>query len=308
MGAALPVAEASVKDFPDRPFTFRVFSGQPDLSYNFESLVSEAAPNIKYKPNTGSPTGIGFSYAGLIGFSYTTEINEQKVTEEKGQTSYDDYRFTFAFSNFLIGADYLRYRGFFIENTNEVDPTATEPFIRRRDIRSTTIGGRFIWVFSPKDYSLPNLLDQSARQEKSGGSWMVGANYSQFEVSADSPFVPDNRQAEFGADATLFKGQFDTLSATAGYGYTWVFSQKYYIGLMVLIGTGIQSRSFETDNGKTRDTGRVEKFDARLALGYNGDRFFIGAYSEGDTTKFKTDAVQITSELLNFRIFMGLRF
>lgn len=306
-----PPAFAAVDRFPSDPVTVKFFSEGPNLSLGFQSLDPTAAVGeVEYQPNVGSPAGISLSYAGLFGFSYITEINEEKVTDDKGRTSYDDYRFTFAFDSFMVNLNYLRYHGFFIENSDQIDPSLPddEPFIRRGDIKSSNVGGSFVYVFSAERFSLPAILDQTQRQEQSGGSWMAGASHSEFEFTGDSALIPDQVQDQFGSDATIFRGRFSTLSATLGYGYTWVFRSKFYISGLVMVGTGRQLRSYRTENGHVSDDGRVEKFDARFGIGYNGDTFFLGAHSYGDATTFKTESIRIRAELLNFQIFWGFRF
>ena len=308
---SLPPAFGSVERFSSDPITVKLFSENPDLSLLFRPLDPALAANdVQYKPNTGVPSGISLSYAGVIGISYITEINQEKVTSEKGRTTYDDFRFTFAFSRFLIGLNYLRYHGFYIENSADVDSTlsASEPFIRRGDIKSSNIGGSFVYVFNSERFSLPALLDQTQRQQQDGGSWMAGTSYSQFEMDSADGLVPIQLQAQYGGDATIESGRFSTASVTVGYGYTWVFAEKYYVGLVFMAGTGYQARSYVTGAGRIQNYGRVEKIDGRFGLGYNGDTFFIGAHSTGDTTSFKTETIKITTDLLNFQLFMGFRF
>jgi hypothetical protein len=198
-----------------------------------------------------------------------------------------------------------------VHNSAAVDPSlpSDEPFIRRRDLKTKNIGGNFAWIFNPQKYSLTAVLDQTKRQEQSGGSWVAGVNFNQFSFSADEPVIPDSAQAQFGTEATLIDGEFSTISLTAGYGYNWVFNNKFYLGGLLLVGTGYQLRSYESvANGEVEDGGLVEKLDLRVALGYNGDRFFAGVHSNGDITSFKTGSIKIESQLLNFQLFLGTRF
>ena len=166
----------------------------------------------------------------------------------------------------------------------------------------------FAWIFNSDEYSLMALLDQTARQESSGGSWIVGVNLAQTEMRGNSPFIPTSVQSQFGDDATLSQGIFKTASATVGYGYTWVWSKKFYFGLMLLGGTGIQQRTLTKDSGVVSESARVEKSDLRLGFGYNGDRFFLGVHANFNGTTFKTNSLKIQHQLINGQWFFGTRF
>ncbi len=95
--------------------------------------------DIVYKPNLRATSGLMASVFG-ISASYLFQSDQTRNQEEKlGLTSYDDIRlatFLGSKNQWRLAGYYTRYKGFYIENSKDVDPTLNpeDPRLQRSDL------------------------------------------------------------------------------------------------------------------------------------------------------------------------------
>ena len=268
------LVQANVYTFPDKDIHVSLTS--QTQFYNLNLSDDDAGGNLLYNPNLGGVVIPRISYKGLWGLSwgFNTPVGAAEK-ELLGETDYTDIRFDFSFHKFTINTYYSQYSGMYLENSAEVDPafTNTEARITRPDLYSRSYGASITWVFNEERFSLPNLITQAERQERRGGSWLLGAGFSEARIKADAPLVPAAVQNRFDTLANMTGGKFQTLSVKGGYGYT--LAKKWFLGGAFLAGPGLSRQILSYDNrDETKGWEPSALFEVLVSGGYNGDVFF----------------------------------
>ncbi len=299
-------AWGNVHEFSDKTVHLKTGFDVPGYDLLFQGVGRE----VKFQPNVASLFSVGASIQDLVGFSwgFRTTQTEQEIAQ-KGKTDYQDWRFNFAFSQFVIALNYSQYTGFYIEKSQDVSPgwTSALPYVRSPNLSSRTAGANFTWVFSPKDFSLVAAYDQTARQEDSGGSWLLGAAVTETVFRDDVEIIPATARSAYGGDQNLTEGRFFAVNLKGGYGHTLVLSKKYFLSGAIQAGFGIQKMKL-LGTGLDRDQiSGANKADFLISLGWNGDDHFSGISLTGDGTIFNTGEFKVTSTLFLLKLFYGFR-
>lgn len=271
---AVPAAWADVYTFPDRDIHISTAVQVQDYTLHFRDDATKS--DLFYKPNVGGVFIPRISYRGLwaVSWGFNTPVGEDEKYLQ-GETRYNDIRFDFTFHSFTVNTHYSQYKGFFLDNSVAVNPLLTEndPKIQRPDMYSRNMGISVTWVWDHNTFSLPNLISQSERQERQGGSFLFGGSFNETSIRADAPVVPGSLQTDFDVLSNLSGGQFQALSLKAGYGFAW--AKKWFLGGALMVGPGLTRRVL-TFQGQEESKGWEPSGRAELLVagGYNGDAFF----------------------------------
>jgi Domain of unknown function (DUF4421) len=289
------------------------------LTAEADSFVLQLSPTINsqgipvlYQPNTSTVSGVQVSYAGFSAAYRTSSLINPQLQNLYGNTSYEDIRGTFALGSkaqWLVMGYYNRYSSLYISNSNQVDPAYTPgvSYIIRPDVSIFNSGASLIYVWSPENFSVAATMLQSAKQSESAGSFLLQAGFDGTLFSASSPLVPGTQQNNYGSDSTLSKGEFTTLSAGLGYGYT-LTKWDFYLSGFALLGGGYQWRTYQTASGESSGLVNASKFTVNFSLGYNSDSFFVGATYLTTSTEYPTSSVRLKTDLSAVKLFVGSRF
>ncbi len=299
-------ADASIKEYSNKTLHLKAGFDVPGYDLVFKSETRE----IKFQPNFQGLFSVGVSVQGFLGVNWGFRM---KQTEEeiaaRGDTEYEDYRLNVAFEQFHVFLSYGQYRGFFVEDSKEVDSTWTagEPYYRAENLASRTAAATFTWVFSPDDISLIAAMDQTARQERSGGSWLAGASFMETVFKDDAEIIPTEVEDDFGPHKNIKEGRFLAASVKGGYGYTLAITDKWFFSIAGQVGFGAQRMSILGTALDETKWASANKYEAFGALGWNGDDNFFGLTLAGDGMQFNTGEIQISSTLYSIKLFYGLR-
>lgn len=304
----LPSGAANAKSFDGKIVTVKPWVAIASYGY---TLKSDSGAQLKWNPNTRAATGVDLYFHGYFGFGIgglTDLKSEDRVL--KGDTNYSDYRFSWAFKSFQATANYQEFRGFYLENTEYIDPSwaAGAPYYQQPDMASSHKSVSFTWIMEPEKYSLEAATDQSVRQESSGGSWLVGGSAAQARFSNTTPFVPSAVTGAFGADAGITSADFTNFSLRGGYGHTFCFGPKWFATTQGLLGIGQQFAHYSDANAGHDDTRIVPKFDILLSGGYNGDQWLSGLIIDADASSYRTASTEFSVGLATLKLYAGTRF
>jgi hypothetical protein len=269
----------------------------------------ESSDRVEYTPNVQARLGLGV-YRGRWGLSGSFPVPEDSGSrEEKGRTSYFDYRGSFAVERMHLVVNYQQYEGLYIRNSSDVDPAhrSGDPYIQRDDLVVRNCSANVTVPFSPDRFSLRAAYGHTARQTRSGGSLLYSFSYSDTLIDCDTSLVPASLAPEYGDDAGLTGGKFRTLSAGIGYGYTFARG-SWFLTPRGTIGIGFQYRSFDIGDEDVEEYGVAAKLDLSLAGGYNGERWVIGMDGVFDMTGYPAESIDIHSQLYSVRLFTAFRF
>ncbi|NCN95260.1 MAG: DUF4421 domain-containing protein [Bdellovibrionales bacterium] len=283
-------------------------TGVRPLGYEFKIDNADESETLLYKPNLNSQIFISATIEDVIGVFWGFKTpNSESDQLRKGSTEYDDWRFSFPYERFRINAYWVRYQGFYIENSSTVDPTwnSSQPYIRNDQLFNQSTGGSLTWIHSPKDFSLIAALDQTDRQKSSGGSWLYGFAINESVFNSDTAMIPTAIQSRFGEDATITEGRFRSLIFQGGYGYTYVPFENWSATLAVQLGFGpqdsfVKGPSFTESNMKT-----ARVVDALLNLGYNGKLFFTGGQLQSNQVASQGRSITLSSGLIEIQFYLG---
>lgn len=300
-------ALASVKTF-DKHFSVALVQVDHNYKLGLASDLEDIDSGVDYRANTSGLSGVEVSYK-LLTLAYLTSngFTEEDLSQ-RGKTSYEDLR-----GGLFLGKDYQwvvlgyynRYKGMYIENTEEIDPLAAL-YLKRSDIEAFNAGGALMYIFNPKTFSAAAAYVQTAQQTKSGGSWLGLFSFDANKFTGQTDLIPDSIENNFGPERDLQKGEFATASLSLGYSYTLVWN-SFFINGTILFGRGQQTKKYEYGAAEVSDTGYANKFNLGYSTGYNGKSFYAGLSYVLNETKYTAGSVRVEPRLESSRIFLGFR-
>lgn len=303
------IAHSETTRFENKFVTVKPWIAIAAYGYSLKSI--DTGSELKWNPNTRASTGFDFYFHGFFGFGIggLTELkSEDRLL--KGDTNTTDLRFSLAFRSFQVIANYQDIKGFYLENSEFLNPARApgDPYYQQPDMTSSNKSVLFTWILDPSKYSLEAATDQSVRQSSEGGSWLIGASVSQGRFTNTSPLVPSAVAGSFGVDSGVTSADFTSLTARGGYGHTFVLQEKWFTTLQGLLGLGPQFAHYTDASGTREDSRIVPKFDFLLSGGYNGDQYLSGLMLDFDSTNYKTTSLDIPVTLANLKLYFGARF
>lgn len=304
------LAFGDVYRFPERDIHVSTSLEYQEYALNMENSVS--GRTLSYMPNVAGYITPKISYKNIIGLSWAFKV---PVSDEEkrlmGETKYTDVRFNFNFENFRLSTYYLQYTGMYIDQSHTIDPAYGDglPQIQLADLYNRSFGADFTWVWDSASFSMASLLAQSERQERRGGSLLFGVSFSGTKFENPTTIIPTSIQADFDNLGLITKGQFETISFKAGYGYNLTWAQKWFAGAALQIGPGMTHRKLSFSNDTEADDWDPSlRGEFLLATGYNGDVFFSSLVLDARNDYFMlngTDTnigMQLLSGGLNFGV------
>ncbi|MGE0763643.1 MAG: DUF4421 family protein [Bdellovibrionales bacterium] len=311
MGGGLTTpAWAAHNHFNSSPFALKLSADIPGYDIQFKS-IDNPDKIVKFNPNLAQLLGVHLSFKGLVSVGYGFKLQQlERDKVMKGHTDYQDWRFAFTFDHFMLSANYQQYKGFYIGNSDDVDPswTSAQAYLQAPNLKLTSGALSFTYIWSPEDFSLTAAMDHTVRQEKSGGSFLMGFAVGRTEFADDSPFIPTVIRNQFGVDQNIESGSFTALTARLGYGHTFVWDRSWFLAMAAQVGGGQQQRVYKDATQERHGWHVATKLDALLSLGYSGDDIFSGLMAVADTTSYRTTSIEISSGLWGISLFAGGRF
>lgn len=247
--------------------------------------VQTPATTIRLRPNASSETRLGFTYRFIdVGVSFVPRfLPGNNDDEEKGKTTGTGLSASFVLRHWIQELAYKRTRGFYLENTVDFNAAWRPgmPYVQIPDLVFTQYRGATAYNFNPQ-FSVNAVLFQSERQLKSAGSFIPQFLYRYYVIDDRSPITPNG--------FTQKSGNLELLLG-AGYHYTLVIARQWYasLGLTPNIGyllTRLDTRS-RTESFKSSQNNFMFRFDGRAGIGYNGPRFFAGAYLNWQNASYR---------------------
>jgi hypothetical protein len=212
------------QDFSARGF---VFGNTLQLSTNEEDelIVNEYLPN--------NPAGIG---GGIAYKNFLFDINYGHNLGIKDDDKYLKTK-SFDFQLHHYGQRYVtdifiqKYRGFYINNPDLSADAANCP-----DLSVFHMGLFGQYVFNNKRFSYQAAFNQSEKQLKSAGSFLLGGGVYYFDINSDSSF--------------LFRNENEIQSyqwgINAGYAYNWVLKERWLICGSATMGFNIGNKNIKS--------------------------------------------------------------
>ncbi len=288
---------AEIHKFPQNNYHLKTGIFIPGFSIQFIPDESESN-KIELEPNIDSQLTVGVHIKDLfgIGWGFSGKASDESI-QEKGKTKYNDFRFHFAFDKFMISTNYSQYEGFYIKNGSTNTGNRIYP-----NFRLTNFNFDFIYNFHSHKFSLPALFDQTQRQEKSAGVFLLAGSINHTSLKSNSVFL----NSSFNSDQNLTNLGFYSLNTYAGGGYTLVMKKKFYISGVGLLGVGVQNGQLKQISGAKKEKWDfTQKLTLNLGFGYNGNRFFssLGVFVTG--IKYKLEESSFDNNMASISLNFG---
>lgn len=243
-----------IQDFSARSYINTKIAG-------LDQMTDKEHTGFIYRINAPVGVGVGASWKNY-GFAFSRRISILRDSK-KGKTSslefqYYGYRRKFAYSLSL-----QQHAGFYNEKNSSVGTFITYP-----KMKIHIYGGTFQWVFNNKKFSYKAAFNQSERQLKSAGSFLLGTAIYYSKLKTDT--------------LVLFSGMENIyeniqLGITGGYAYSWVFGKSWF--LTSSIDLGINIGYYNPKRISKEDLNMYPTINSRIAVGYNSDSWSIGFLS-----------------------------
>jgi hypothetical protein len=307
----LDVGIASAKELDKRSITTKFGFAVPTLEIKTapKPEFSSGAP-LTFKPNYPTKTFLSFGY-GIYGVSVSLA---NPIAEDRsrlyGDSKATDFQFRFYLEKISIEAAYQSYQGYYIDNTEVVDPAWNGSLPRRLypDLTTQHVGLNLNYIFSPDSYSQAAVFNHSEIQTESGGSWIVGASFSAHQLNNPTPMIPQELSSSYGEFGKVKGMDLNSLSLYGGGGYNLVFFENLYFTFQSFLGLSTQSTAYTKTDSSAQDSSSGTKFNTKLGFGYNSEKFIIGAAFINDASTYTMEKVDTTFSTIEFSIFAGTRF
>jgi len=230
----------------------------------------------------------------------------------KGQTKTNSFRFSINGRRIAFLAQYTNFHGFYLNNDQFVHNFLSKlnPLPKRPDMLSSIFQSNVLYYFNHKHFSNPAAIGQYERQIKSGGSFLSGAGVQYYELTADSSFIPKNFKEKFPNISQIKAIAGLQTFLTFGYVYSFILRKEWFL----TVSASPSLSRFQSKETLFDDTERTYwdmgfRFESRVVVGFNGARFYYGAWHTGFWTNERLlSGNYLDQTMQNFRIFCGLRF
>ena len=183
------------------------------------------------------------------------------------------------------------------------------------------------YALNSKKYSQQAVFNQTNRQIRSAGSWIVGTGYNQCRVSMDwvrfhdelSKALPSNSPSqEFNDSALFFKNlSYRSIPFSLGYGYNWAFANHWTCGAQLLGSLSYMWSKGDAYNQKVGIETIIKDFrfsnftfDGTIRVGvvWNNSRWFAGANAIYHTYHYHQSHLEADNIFGTLNLYFGFNF
>jgi hypothetical protein len=303
-GPSDSVRSKYIGHFPNYFFIWPVVK-QRSISFDIQN-ANNRGQKLTYRPNGNYNLGFGM-YVFKIGFELSFSVQPNASSQRQyGHSQNTDLQWNMLGKNFGLDLFTQNYNGFY--QTDASKPVgAGIPYPQRPDISIWNTGVNGIYLFNSDKYSIRAAYNFSERQLKSAGSFLLTGTVNAFSLRADSAVYGPRYESAFGVNADFSKLDYTTVSIAPGYAHTFVF-KNIFLNASFSIGPATHWLYYQSAAVSKHDVTFNSFIDARVAIGYNSDRFFTGVTFVAQARNIKFEEVQFTNTNTAFNMVIGYRF
>lgn len=286
------------------------------VSLNQQSSINlvntEIDKNLSFSTNNPFEFGVALDYSWIT-LEYTHSIKGFELTDKRKGNS-ESYALNLALNarKFSGGLYYRNTHGFNLENIEDWVPNwfeENENYPYLKSINTRILAGNIYYTFNNKKFSTAAAYRQNDRQLKSAGSPLVGILANIEGVYSHEPMI--NIDSLEGKFLNIRRVQYLKTGVFGGYMHTFSIHKRFFIhgslnqGFLYSLGRGEYHNTEET---KRLSALGISLF-ARLALGYNGTKWFAGSLFSADFFIADVSSELTSSTGYSFlKIYVGYRF
>jgi hypothetical protein len=261
------------RDLTARLYFSRKYSGYAVRDYRQRQ-------ELLYRPNDRLNVGIGLNY-GFAGLNLGVNMPGVNNDDARyGQTRYLDAQSHLYLPRFALDVYLQHYRGYYLNKPqNWVEnwqPGSPHP--QRGDLRTTSSGFNLQYIFNHRRFSYRAAYLQNAWQRKSAGTFLLGSEWYLIRMRADSSVtIPAGESTAFFGGTAFDGSDVYSLGANAGYAHTFVYKSHFFLTLSLVGGLALGYTRLQVPGAADPVRwGWHVNHTARIALGYNSARYFVG--------------------------------
>lgn len=208
----------------DEKYTVQVYA---EKKFIFLGDKLEGEYDKMYIPNNPVNLGLGLSIKNTIlsfGYGYGFDFLRDK---DKGKTESFDFQYHYYDRRITVDAYFQNYKGFYINDEENDKFLGLAP-----DLQMKYYSLFSQYVFNGNKFSYKAAVNQSEKQLKSVGSFLLGGGVYYTEVKSDSSFTYKDKNNIHSLQ----------VGVSLGYAYTWVINPKVYISGSVTGGMSVGNR------------------------------------------------------------------
>lgn len=291
-------------------------------SYRFYDLIftqtfvpdSLGASSFNYIARGNNSSGIGFAWDKIaFALSSSVEVTEKEKLQ-KGITKATNLSFTINSKKYRLEAAYRKYTGFYDNYTPRHDSTFTTDSIYHQLSRMNSKAFKLkgFYFFNKKGrFSYGAAFNNSARQLKSAGTFLLATNVYGFSINSDTSILPPNTNLYYPQWEKWNSFKNLGISFNVGYTLNLVILKHLFGNLTGSMGWELQNRKYATSDGS--NSVNDWKFgyatgDLRGSIGFNSRRFFFMLTYIGDFSIYNLGKITINSRLHSGAFTIGYRF
>ncbi|MFN9069041.1 MAG: DUF4421 family protein, partial [Bdellovibrionales bacterium] len=277
------------------PIIIKFGGAVPALNIEAKTIDSSSTP-INYRPSTQAKTFVSFDYdkygISLSGYNPRTSEFRKKF----GEGSALDFQFRFDWEPLYIETYYQQYKGYYLENANEVMPSpfgSNGEYPSNSSLEAKHIGVQIFKYKNRENFHPHQSLLFIDRAQKSGGSGFYSVSLQYHEARSSQSIVPTTAFDNYGELANWQESSVLTASIGGGGAYSLVLREKWVLSGLIGFGIGQQSSLANYANDKENEDKVVFKSQVKLAAGYTTEKFISGLNIQYDSTQIRLQSTEI---------------
>lgn len=299
------VRAINIQSFPDHFFFWPVFK-QRSLEFRIDE-VPASKNHLIYRPNRPYSLGMGVYMFDVV-LELTGSLPASASSEEiYGESRARDLQVNMFGKKWGIDVYRQKYEGFYIvDSENPVPPGNAFP--QRPDIYTRNLYGTVSYTFNNKKFSLRSSYNFTERQLRSSGSFLLFGTANGFKARGDSAILGPQYQSRFGPESKIIEIRSTHIGAAPGYTYSLIHHSGFFINGLLALGPAGNWIHYETEDGlDVKDVRFTSFYVARIAMGYNGQKFFAGVSYSSQSNNARFESVRLRSSTNALKILFGFR-
>lgn len=288
----------------------------------YDLLINQSIQNdslglspVNYIARGNNSSGIDFAY-DKIAFSLGTSVDAtESDIARKGISKTKNLSVSLNSRRYRLEAAYRKYTGFYDNYSNLRDTNFiadSSAYYQNPDMYSKAFRLKGFYFFNKKKrFSYGASFNNSARQLKTAGSFLLVSNLYKYSISAPNNMLPPIADNYYSNWKNINFFQTFGASLNLGYSLNVVLFKKLFANATGTLGLELQKRNYSTNDNLYHESNWDFDWaagDLRGSIGYNGEKIYIILSYRGDFTVYKFSNIQIDTRLHAGMFTFGYRF
>lgn len=244
-----------------------------------------------------------------LSLSFGIPIGQEQIAT-KGKNDYFNLGIGYGGEKWFLEAGYNWFKGFYDTKTGQYDTTikTTGKYYQDSRLENRLVKGKLFYFKNFRKYSCKAGYCCTYRQLKPAFSWVFSGNLYDNRISTDSSLIPRPLRLDYGSFYNLNEIRTQAISVGGGLSGTMVIWKRLFVNAMWTVNPELQFRKYGHQNGESANYTFISaSMDFRIAVGYNGERFFMTLKGIYDNVYFNSSQMEIRNQLMSGSFSVGYR-